>query len=311
MSELPEGHSGYFSAPSHGLDPHLFDAEHLNPGVRAWIWDTLCDAISRDFGFSGVPRWLYAWIAGSGVTYQWAGDRGVTGDLDVLFGFDYTAFVLDNKEMSGIPEDELASYVNAGLKEKLWPKTAHKDLNGKVYEVTFFFNPGTEKDIRAIHPYAAYDLRKDKWAVRPPLSPGSAAPTYPEEWYSAADEDTRAATSIVATYTAATKKADVHDAAGARARQAALNQSFAQAHALFDDIHIGRREAFTDQGKGYSDYHNFRWQQAKATGVIAGLSKVIESAKAVKEENDRATYGAPVEAADVLLQRAVFQDRRI
>jgi hypothetical protein len=292
MATLPSGHSGYFSAPSHGLDPALFDAEHLKPAVREHLLKLLTDALQHDLKLTGWREWLTAWIAGSGVTYQWGGDRGATGDLDVLFGVDYKRFAALNPRFAGLPESDAANYVTSQLKEELWPRTANTSINGKHFEVTYFWNPGTGRDIRSINPYAAYDMSNDKWAVRPPSLPQDPRSLYSQEWFDAADRDTDAARSIVDLVRS-----------GSNADRA---NGITRARTLFDALHQGRRAAFGEQGKGYGDWANFRWQRAKETGVVAGLNQILQSAHAAQEESDADLYGGTPEGPDVLLTRAML-----
>lgn len=292
-SNLPEGRSGYFSTPSHGLDPHIFDAEHMKPEVRDWLWRTLTDELAGPLDLSGTDNWLYAWVAGSGVTYQWDADRGLTGDLDVLFGVDYQQFINANAAFRPLTDANIAEWLNSALKERLWPKTSHADINGQTYEVTFYDNPGTGKDIRNINPYAAYDLRLDKWAVRPPTMEYLVSRTFPQEWVYKGNEDQTNAQTLLDAY------------AGAQwdRNKRSVGQA---AKALFDEIHLGRREAFAPGGKGYGDFHNYRWQAAKRSGVVAGLSSILDTEKQHEESADEELYGGPIASSDVLMNRMLF-----
>lgn len=297
MVELPEGHSGYFSPPSHGLDPSLFDAEHLKPDVREWLWDVLTDSLRKDAGLkittSSGDTWLYAWLAGSGITYQWSADRGTTGDLDVLYGVDYPTFVTANPEFTTLPDEQIASWLNTVLKAKLWPRTERASIHGGTYEVTFYDNPGVGKDIRSINPYAAYDLRQDKWAVRPPTKDYLTHREFPADWYQAGNSDAGAALSLVRHYT---------EASGSIQR----NSYYQMAKNLFQDIHGGRKKAFTPEGHGYGDFANYRWQAAKRSGAIAGLHHVIDTHEQELRDQEDVLYGGPIEGADVILNRALF-----
>lgn len=293
MSTLPAGHSGYFSPPSHGLDPSLFDAEHMKPEVREWLFNTLANELQNDLELSGVHEWLYAWVAGSGVTYQWNADRGLTGDLDVLFGIDYQEFVKDNPLFRATRDDWIAGWINQVLKDRLWPKTAHADIDGQMYEVTFYDNPGTGKDIRNINPYAAYDLKQDKWAVRPPTKDYLVSRTFSPEWNSKADRDASDTQALLEAYPSATFDRN----------KRAIGQA---AKSLFDEIHLGRRAAFSQTGKGYGDFNNFRWQAAKRSGAIAGLSSILDQEKQHEENADAELYGGPIASSDVLMNRMLF-----
>lgn len=281
MYELPKGESGYFSAPDHGLDPHLFDAEHLKPDVRAWVEGTIFSFLSRDMHLLNPPAWLHIWIAGSGVTYQWNAGRG-NGDLDVLVGISMPAFFKANSQYKGIPDADLASWMNQQMRDDLWPKTAHQDINGHTYEVTFYWNPGVGADLTIIHPYAAYDVLADKWKVRPPKLPADPTTLYDPSWVTAADDDLKRATDIYQGYYQN----------GNSPRYAALAKD------LLESIHGGRKAAFAEGGKGYGDWANYRWQSGKQHGIVAGLSEVVKASE---------QGGQTVDPASIVLTRAMMR----
>lgn len=258
-----------------------------------WLFNTLANELSSDLNLVGVHEWLYAWVAGSGITYQWDADRGLTGDLDVLFGIDYPGFIKHNEDFRLMTDESIANWLNIVLKERLWPKTARADIDGQTYEVTFYDNAGTGKDIRSINPYAAYDLRADKWAVRPPTKEYLISRVFPEDWVDKGVEDQTQTQTLIAAYGSA--KWDRN--------KRAVGQ---QAKALFDEIHLGRREAFTPNGKGYGDFHNYRWQAAKRSGVITGLNTVLDMEKQHEASADEELYGGPIAGSDALLNRMLF-----
>lgn len=305
---LPAGHSGYFSAPSDHLDPHLFDGDHLRDEVRQNILATLEDGLHAYVNLNFVNEWLHVWLAGSGITYQWNADRG-NGDLDVLFGVDQARFVAWNPEYKGIPEDSVAAVVNERLKSDLWPQTSQVHFGGQTYEVTYYWNPGTGSDIRGIHPYAAYDVKRDVWVVRPPELPQDPKTLYPRSWFIQAGHDHAMASTLNDEYrtlqglltSSRPNSPAFHNAGGA------LHLTHAKAKTLFDDIHTGRREAFGEQGHGYGDWHNFRWQQAKASGAVQALHEIVSLAHDQNEAEDTALYGGPIDAADTLITRAMLR----
>ncbi len=280
MVDLPEGSSSYFSVPSHGLDYHLFDAEHLKPDVHDWIWRTISSFVTDEMHMLSANKWLHVWLAGSGVTYQWSADRG-NGDLDILIGVSYKQFIAANKGFTNMPPEEIAAWFNLQMREELWPRTAHQDFNGQIYEVTFYLNPGVESDITVIHPYAAYDIMADKWKVRPAhvTDPSTA---FGQDFFEAADDDLNRARSIYESYWST----------GGSPRYAAL------ASDLLQSIHGGRKAAFADGGKGYGDWANFRWQHAKQHGVVRGLTEVVDHSKGSGQQPD---------AADIVLTRAMLR----
>src|SRR5690349_8524935 len=104
MNILNEGASGYFSRPQHILDPQLFDGTELKPSVREQILEPFFSHMET---MAKNPRnWIMLWLAGSGITYQWAANRG-NGDLDVMLGFDFGKFVTDNPDYGYISREEI------------------------------------------------------------------------------------------------------------------------------------------------------------------------------------------------------------
>lgn len=308
---LEPGHSGYFSAPAITLDPDLFlPDEHLRPDVRVWLLAVLENGLRRYLDLSGVSEWLHAWLAGSGITYQWSADRG-NGDLDVLFGVDMQRFVHWNPDYQGIPERDVADRADRVLRQKLWPQTAHyrPGPGQQEYEATFFWAPGTGSDISRIHPYAAYDLKRDVWIVRPPNVPADPHALYPAEWYEAAGRDTDLAERLVRSHgrLSARLSSSPADSAAWRNAGAELTRVRQDAISLFADIHGGRTEAFGEQGHGYSDWHNFRWQQAKASGVVGGLRAIRDAARRASLAEDKQLYGGPINAPETLLTREALR----
>jgi hypothetical protein len=305
MSSLPAGHSGYFASPSSQLDPSLFDGLHLKHDVRVWLVLTLEAGLRRYLDIRGADVWLHAWLAGSGITYQWDANRG-NGDLDVLFGVDMPVFVEYNPRYAGLPESAVADHADQVLKEKMWPKTAHQRFGQQHYEVTFFWNPGTGRDITSIHPYAAYDLKSDAWVVVPPTLPRDPRALYSGEWFHAADRDVDAAETLARRHDSLSQQLGSTSGPAARNIEVQLAMVREQARALFDEIHSGRREAFGEQGHGYSDWHNFRWQSAKQNGIVEGLKVIIDKAKADDDSHAQSLYGGAIDGPDQILTRAML-----
>jgi hypothetical protein len=299
------GESGYFSSPDDRLDPHLFDGERIKPDVRRWI-------LNRLFTFWGDryhnPRaWSTVWIAGSGISYQWSAGRG-NGDLDILIGVDYAQFYQDNPRFQGFSHSDLSAIFNQELHEGLWPSTAESTINGGVFEVTFYVNPNST-DIRDINPYAAYNLSDDEWTVRPPSA--DVINNHPHEFFAHAQNEVDQAWGLVNKYNQVANQAKGmspgspgwHNAM----RQAELVVS--QASVMYDQIHLGRKQAFGPGGSGYADYYNFRWQYHKKNGTAQALNGVAKAHKAAQDEYSTSIYGTPIEGADVVLRRAAMHSR--
>lgn len=266
--------SGYFSPPSDHLDPSLFDGDRLRDSVRL----PLTEAASSSLESEGLRRpdvWLHMWLTGSAISFQWSADRG-NGDLDVQLGFDYQAFLAYNPEYENIDPYIMSDKVNRFLRENLWPKMASATFGTRTYEVTFFWNTLVGSDIDYIHPYAAYDLVKNEWVVRPPQLPQNPSELYPATWYSAADSDLIASQRLSESHAAVSQALAGLNVGtpGYINAHSQVNLIEAQSRSLYDEIHGGRSNAFDTGGHGYSDYSNFRWQYAKSNGTIDRLKEI-------------------------------------
>lgn len=306
MTELPPGASSYFSKPALGLDPNLFGPnERVRTSVHALILNTL-------FGYwrtapvavAAPDAWAQLYLAGSGASYQWNADRsagGEPGDLDVLIAVDWELYYAHqtNDAVHFAPPEVVADALNEDLHTHLWPRTAHTRIGDTVYELTYYINPMTGP-IQAIHPYAAYNLTLNRWAVHPdphPVHPQVAAD------YEAVEDDRQAVAALARDYDRAFDAvvAAYNSAVGAPVivnAEASFAVLVGRASALLEEIHGARNDAFSEHGEGYADNANFRWQAAKANGTIAALRRM-----AGRGPNPT----APVQASDQLHRRAVDQ----
>ncbi|MGD6750272.1 hypothetical protein [Streptomyces sp. BH105] len=304
IREAALGASGYFSSPADHLDPNLFDGLHLIPRVRTWLLDTLRTFWSSRYNAS--DQWSEVWLAGSGISYQWAADRG-NGDLDVLIGVDFAAFSWHNPDYAGMNSQEIADLFDEELKAELWPEIATTHIGEREYEVTYYVNANS-RDIRTINPYAAYSLTKDEWTVRPPDLPANPRDLYPNEYVEAAARDTATAHHLVTQYdTLADQMRTAPHGSGTWATLGSqLNTVVAQAAQLFDDIHLGRRAAFAPGGSGYSDYANYRWQSAKESGAAELLRRIKDVQATTHTQAETDTWGQPISDAQFALRNAAL-----
>lgn len=296
-----QGASAFFSVPEHALDPALFTADdRLHPVVRSEILGRLQEFLNGQ-GIRGGD-WLRAWLAGSGVSYQWRASRG-NGDLDVLLGADPARFLALNPGLAAGSRTDLAALLNERLKARLWPVTAATAFGGTVYEITYYWNPQVSDDITVIRPYAAWNLITSGWDVKPDPEPSV---TFPRDWHERAGQDAASVQALYREWSQAL--ADVlllPQASPSRVTaEAGLRRVTGQIRATWDVIHDGRRNAFTGDGKGWGDWANFRWQAAKGNGTIALLREVIAGDDARRAEQDTRLYGAPVTPGDLALRRA-------
>ena len=294
------GSSGYFSAPETTLDPKIFEGKRMLPEVRSWVLTTVYDFWATKY--NGAHHWSTVWAAGSGISYQWAAARG-NGDLDILIGVDFTKFFTYNPMYSGLSEKDMANHFNVQFHDELWPLTAA--WNG--FEVTFFVNEGAQ-DIRDIHPYAAYNITHDTWTVSPPKLPPEPRTRYPQIYWDAVNREKEQVNKLVVEYkmhhlqSQLSAPGSAHWLNSISAQRAVVNR----ATALFDDIHLGRRNAFGPDGEGYGDYYNFRWQAHKEAGTIDALRTLKSLHDKATVAAQEATYGQRLDATDAMITRAAL-----
>lgn len=305
---ITPGRSGYFSVPSATLDPALFDGDQLRPDVADLIITTYLGFVGQRL--SGAREWSRLWLAGSAISYQWAADRG-NGDLDVMVGIDPIALRRANPDLEALSDRELSDWLNSWMRTELWPRTAQTTINGKPFEVTYFWNPGVGSapgDVTAIRPYAAIDLHTRQWVVRPVHVPDDPRRAYPQAWWRAIDGEAATARSIIARYNNARARLAhlAPGSPGAVNASAELRLAAQQAAALYDDIHTGRRAAFGPDGHGYADWHNFRWQAHKLLGTVQALAEIARTARQADEQASISLYGTRIASADEALTGALL-----
>lgn len=289
--------TSYFSKPEVGLDPRLFRDGKLIPSVRNAVLTVLFNHLSALY--QGPNDWTFAWLAGSGVSHQWAAKR-LPGDLDCLVGIDYEAFRRANIQYTGLSNKEIASMFNENFRKELWPLT---DNFMDVFELTFYVNVQT--DIAKIKPYAAYSLITDDWLVQPTVEE---APNDPS-WIIKAEKDKSKAADIIARYaTALTHIKQAPNTAMRVNAERALRMSVKQASELYEEIHKGRKYAFSESGAGYLDYANYRWQAGKESGIIQALGKLKEIADLSDRDFAASTYGVELPDVSTLIRRAATRN---
>jgi hypothetical protein len=294
-SEEPRATS-YFSHPSTTLDPTLFEGRHLQSWVRQGILTLLEGFFSQHFRHQEL--WSTAWLAGSGVSYQWSATRQ-PGDLDCLIGVHYVEFRRANPEYAGLSDTEISAHINELFRAELQPQT--DNWNG--YELTFYVNPGAT-DIRVIKPYAAYNITYDEWTVTP--NPAQEAP-HNSAWEVQVSSDRDLSKTISTRFTSALN--EIHLAfSDAQRRNAETRLALAgqQGNALFDEIHSNRRLAFSVNGGGYEDFHNYRWQAAKREGTMENIKKVREYYANQMKDTQMSLYGVELPTPDSLIRKAAL-----
>lgn len=292
--DLSSGSTSYFSKPETELDPRLFVGTTLRPWVRNGIKRILFEHLG--VRYTSPDRWISVWLAGSGVSYQWSASRD-PGDLDCLVGVNYPVFRQYNQEYVGLSDEEISRMMNEGFHESLMPKTK----NWEGYELTYYVNP--QSDIRDINPYAAYDLISDSWTVFPDKSPEL---PYSRTWEQKVKKDYDTAIELVGRYTQAL--ADVRASASNPAyrinAEKRLETVVDQAVAFYEDIHAGRKIAFSQIGAGYSDFNNYRWQAGKKSGAVHALKAIKDYKDLNDQEKQLDTYGIELPDSETLIRRA-------
>ena len=286
--------TSYFSNPQAGLDPRLFRDNQMVGSVRDGILRILFEHLRNNY--YNPEAYVHAWLAGSGVSFQWAANRS-PADLDCLVGVDYIRFRQSNPKYAGFSDKEIADMFNENFREDLHPQT--EEFMGS-FELTFYVNVQT--DIRNIKPYAAYSLTDDDWTVEPQ----NLTVTLGRDWERKVTRDENMAVEILTRYSEALSKIGTATTDAARRNaEAALKLSIEQGAALFEDIHHGRKAAFSQSGQGYLDYSNYRWQAGKSSGVVQALKQLKDLSKKTRQEFESQTYGMELPDARVLIRRAI------
>ena len=105
---LERASTSYFSRPETELDPRIFIGNSLRP----WVKNSIKRILFEHLGvrYTSPDRWVKAWLAGSGVSYQWSASRD-PGDLDCLVGINYPVFRQYNQEYVGLSDDEIKALI--------------------------------------------------------------------------------------------------------------------------------------------------------------------------------------------------------
>lgn len=292
--EVVPGESSLFSTPEKNLDPRLFSNDKLLTNIRTSIMGTALNFLSGIY--KNPESWCHVWLAGSGVSYQWAAHRA-PADLDCLLGIDYPRFRAQNPAYQGFSDAEIAAEMNEAL-AILDNQTSN--FMG-VYELTFYVN--VRSDIKDIKPYSAYSLTDDEWVVEPSKDPFTIDPS----WQSQLETENKFVQQIVSRYNDAVQAVKMSKNSAARVNaETLLHHSLTQASALFEDIHKGRKLAFSPGGQGYADYHNYRWQAGKQSGSVPALRKLKDIQKEAQNTFESSTYGVELPNASTLIRRALI-----
>ena len=285
--------TSYFSEPAAILDPRLFKSNKIQPMVRSAVMQLLFNHLDKYY--TSGNAWAHVWLAGSGVSFQWAAHRD-PGDLDCLIGVDYRSFRSSNTQFMGLSDKEISQMLNEGFREELHP------ISGEFlgsFELTFYVN--VRSNILDIKPYAAYSLTDDTWTVAPGTLRVDVSPT----WNSAIENDRLQAIDILTKYQSAKTKYEQasNEAIKANARSE-MRIAMVQGAGLYNSVHNGRSSAFSPAGEGYGDFANYRWQAGKQSGVIQALRSLKSEMDAQDDALNKQTYGVDLPDASTLIRRA-------
>ncbi|MCX4799670.1 hypothetical protein OG497_38085 [Streptomyces sp. NBC_01242] len=237
---LPRDH--FFAPTKPSLDPRLFDGDRMRPEVRQHLLSLLNGFWAPRYGDSW-QSWARVYLAGSEASHFLGNDGNGNGDLDILIGVDYDAARAHVPALAGMGDEEIDTHLTDELRHglnddaRMLPGPDGKETG--PWENTFFANPGSW-DIRRIKPYAAYDITRDEWAVRPVETPADFSPEkLPESTWDVFD----ALQTLI--------KAVSELPGGVREREGA---------ALYDYLHTDRHSAFGPDGTGLFDPANATWK---------------------------------------------------
>jgi hypothetical protein len=188
---------------------------------------------------------------------------------------------------------------NEGFREEIYPETA--EFMG-VFELTFYVN--IKPNILDLKPYAAYSLTDDAWTVTPTHEELAIDP----KWEQKTQKDKTMAIEILKRYGTAMAKLEQSTNESARVNASSERENaLTQAVGLYEDIHSGRKNAFSESGQGYGDWFNYRWQSGKRSGIVQGLQKLKDLKESDFKTFSEKTYGAELTDASVLIRRAASQ----
>lgn len=231
---LPEGR--YWGPNSAQNDQRLFQGDHLRPEVRQDILDRVGGVLGRHDGWE---KWTRVYFAGSQAA-QWLDQNGQgNGDFDILIGIDFDEMRDLNPQFEEMEDAEIAST----LTDELWTSANVKDYfftlaDGRSvgpFERTFFVN-ARAWDIKNLHPYAAYNVTSDDWAVHPLQVPQDWSATHlPESYWGYAESLLHEIQAI---------------------GQLPAEERHRMAANLWEELHTHRSDAFADGGHGLFDLSN-------------------------------------------------------
>lgn len=242
--------------PTYGLDHRLFDGRHLRPEVRQAVLRRL-DSVLRPLLGPDWQNFVEVYLAGSEAS-EWTGPNlEGNNDFDTLLGVNYDAARHRAPGLAGNEDNaDIDAWLNKALHAEYNAEPWHTPFGD--YSLTGYCNPNAY-DIRAIKPYAAYDISDDRWAVEPPHLPSWSLESFPEGH--ALVEEGEAVSAYV--------RAILEMPEPYRTQQGA---------ALYDFLHSDRSRAFGPNGEGWYDPGNVLEKWLDQEGLWAQLVRLKHNA---------------------------------
>lgn len=224
-------HGRYWGPNSAQNDQRLFSGDHLRPEVRQDVLDRIGVVLDK---YGDWRKWARVYFAGSEAA-RWI---PFNGDFDVLLTIDFPEFREEESWSEELEDAEIAHL----LTEDLWQHANISDYyftladGRKVGPFDRTFYVIAAPDIRDIHPYAAYDVTDDDWAVHPLEVPSDwDARRLPESYWGYAE-------ALLAEIRAI--------------GQLPPEERHRMAANLYEELHTHRSDAFADGGHGLFDLSN-------------------------------------------------------
>lgn len=248
-------HDRIFGPGHGGLDPRLFDAKKkMRPEVASVILGDLDGYWGKDY--PDWREWTRVYLAGSEAS-EWYGNN----DFDTLIGIEHKRLRKAHPEFAAMLDEDIDNYLTAGLKEHLNDEDWKAPWDGQIWHRTYYVNPNSW-DIRAIKPYAAYDITRGRWIVEP-MHPASdwGPEKLPSSYWDEAEAIVRQVHAIEAM---------------------PEPMRTGRAAALFDYLHHDRRRAFGPHGTGVYDPGNATWKYLdlhpdQPLGILIDLKRRYEN----------------------------------
>jgi 8-oxo-dGTP pyrophosphatase MutT (NUDIX family) len=250
--------------PTYGLDHRLFEGDKLKGEVIRDVMERLDRVLRVDSGLvdSDWMGYIEVYLAGSEASEWTSPSLEGNDDFDTLLGIHYAEFRgHDGRGASAQWIDKTDGEIDDVFNDVL--RRLYNDEDwlapfGGVWHLTGYVNEDAY-DIRKIKPYAAYDLNKDAWAVKPPHLPSWGPESFPEGpalWHEA---------EAVADYADSILE---------------LPEPYRtqQGAALYEHLHADRRRAFGPNGEGWYDPGNVLEKYLDQLGLWAKLLHLKKNA---------------------------------